>query len=58
VHGLLTNKNKNSGEKINSDSHPLAVPPGVDFLVFLGFLKNVRRRSIRVLKLHRGFLVF
>ena len=50
MHGLLTNINKNSGKKLNSDPHPL----GDDFYVFF---ENFRRRSGRVLKLHRGFIL-
>ena len=57
MHGLLTNINKNSGKKINSDPHPLA-PWGAIFKFFLvSFFENIRRRSVRVLKLHRGFIL-
>jgi hypothetical protein len=54
LHGLLNKNNKNPGEKINSDPHPLARGGG-DFLGF--FLENIIRRSVRVLKLHRRFIL-
>jgi hypothetical protein len=45
LHGLLTNKNKNSEEKIK-------------FLGFCSFFgENIRRRSVRVLKNLRGFIL-
>ena len=57
LHGLLTNKNKNSGKKLISDTHLLA-PCGAIFRFFSFFVvENMRRRSVRVMKLHRGFIL-
>jgi hypothetical protein len=52
LHWLLTNITKNSGKKIIQTPTPW--PPEGRFLVFF---ENFRRRSIRVLKLHRGFIL-
>ena len=53
MHGLLTNINKNSGKKIKFGPPPSG-PLGADFSCFF---ENIRRRSVRVLKLHRGFIL-
>jgi hypothetical protein len=55
LHGLLTNKNKNSGEKIQFGP-PSPGPLGA-ILGFFSFLENIRRRSGRVLKLQSGFIL-
>jgi hypothetical protein len=46
-------KKKNSGKKIKFGPPP----PGPLGAIFRFFLENFRRRSIRVLKLHRGFIL-
>ena len=55
MHGLLTNINKNSGKKIKFGPPPPG-PLGPIFSFFYFFFENFRRRSVRVLKLHRGFI--
>jgi hypothetical protein len=49
LYGLLTNKNKSSGEKIKFRPPP----PCTLWGNFWVFLENIIRRSVRVLKLHR-----
>jgi hypothetical protein len=56
LHGLLKKNNKNSGKKIKFGPPPLG-PLGVIFRFFLFFFENIRRRSVRVLKLHRWFIL-
>jgi hypothetical protein len=46
---LLNKNNKNSGEKIKFGP-PLSSP----WAIFSFFLENIRRRSVRVMKLHQG----
>jgi hypothetical protein len=53
VHGFQTKRNKNSGGKIKFGP-PSPGPLGGDFYVYF---EDIRRRSVRVLKLHRGFIL-
>jgi hypothetical protein len=56
LNGLLTNTNENSGEKIKFGPHPPG-PWGSIFIFFYFFVvENIRRRSVIVLKFHRGFI--
>ena len=48
--------NKNYGKKIKFGPPPPG-PLGAIFRFFWFFLENFRRRSVRVLKLHRGFIL-
>jgi hypothetical protein len=57
LHGLLTNINKNSGEKKSIGPPPPDPLGGAIFMFFYFFFENFRRRSGRVLKLHRGFIL-
>jgi hypothetical protein len=50
--------NKNSGKEIKFAPPPGPWPPGMRFFRFvLFFFENIRRRSVRVLKLHRGLIL-
>jgi hypothetical protein len=51
-------KNIKNSEKKTKFGPPPPGPLGGDFFVFLLFFcENFRRRSVRVLKLHRGFIL-
>jgi hypothetical protein len=55
LHGLLSNINKISGKK--DIQTPTPWPPVGHILgLFYVFFENIRRRSVRVLKLHREIL--
>ena len=56
LHGLLNNINKKQGKKNHLTPTPWP-PGGAIFRFFQVFLENFRRRSVRVLKLHRGFIL-
>ena len=68
LHGLLSHKNrrfptpKKSAPPLGGDFYSfkcLCLPLGGRFLVFFlkFFCENIRRRSVRVLKFHRGFIL-
>jgi hypothetical protein len=56
LHGPLKKNNKNSGKKIKFGPPPPG-PLGGDFRFLKFFLENIRRRSVTVPKLHRGFIL-
>jgi hypothetical protein len=56
LHGPLKKNNKNSGK--NKIRSPTPWPPGGAIFSFVKvFLENIRRSSVRVQKLHRGFIL-
>jgi hypothetical protein len=53
LHGPLKKNNKNYGKKIKFKPPP----PGPLGAIFRCFFENFSRKSVRVLKLHRGFIL-